>query len=222
MAVPFDNVNLRIPVKLAQGNKRLAGIIVSLSDTCLCLATSFPIHVGARLSVACHLAAEHLLKAEVEVADCQLPKGARVADCRVTARFIEMEPASRQVLNEFLSQKQERRQCERVETQLKATIVYPGAYSGAFTGNGSPEGMFLHCAMNIRPETFIRLQVYLRDDLLMLVDGRVVYVLGEEEARQRGREPGVGIQILNLDPADREKWEQYLEMRPRQRTKTRF
>jgi len=95
---------------------------------------------------------------------------------------------------------------------LKVRFKTPRAFIQEYTVNISKGGIFIQTNLVLDREDPVELIIHLphtgRD---ITLQGRVAWVLTEEQARPAGKHAGLGLEIINLSKEDRELFELYIE-----------
>jgi uncharacterized protein (TIGR02266 family) len=115
-------------------------------------------------------------------------------------------------LRRFLKGQRHRGHEERYEVFHKVRFESQGAFLTEYTENLSRGGMYLATAKEFKVGDIIQAKIEITgipDPIA--VSGRVTYRLDAEQAAERGRTPGVGIQFVNLSDSVQKTLQHYIQ-----------
>lgn len=107
---------------------------------------------------------------------------------------------------------EELRRSQRAPLKLRIGYEQMNAFFADYTKNISRAGMFIKTPRPL--EVGSRCQFSLSLPALsdpVALEGEVAWALGEEEAREKGQEPGMGIRFVFADEAARREFERLVE-----------
>jgi uncharacterized protein (TIGR02266 family) len=133
--------------------------------------------------------------------------------------FFEVSPDTSRKLEEIIEKIkekitldfEEKRRDERVIAEIKLKFKTTNGFIQKYTEDISKGGVFIKTDKPLPFDTRVKVLIELPDLDQIELNGRVVYVLNEEEAKKVMREPGMGIQFIDVSPEISKKLEDLLE-----------
>lgn len=105
----------------------------------------------------------------------------------------------------------ERRQDERVWAEIKLKFKSINGFIKEYAEDISKGGIFIRTKKPIPFNTPVKILLEFPDAGSIELNGRVVYILNEEEAKRVMRNPGVGVQFVDNPPEIMKKLEEFIE-----------
>ncbi len=106
---------------------------------------------------------------------------------------------------------EEKRSDERVLTEIKLKVKSTDGFVQKYAEDISKGGIFIKTDKPLPFDAKVKILLELPDSEEIELDGRVVYILSEEEAKAMMRSPGMGIQFVDVSPEVRKKLEDLIE-----------
>lgn len=134
-------------------------------------------------------------------------------------KFTEVTPEASRKLDELIERikakislnYEEKRRDERVVAEIKIKFKATDEFVQEFAEDISKGGVFIKTNKPLPFDTPVRVLIEFPDTTQIELDGKVVYVLKEEDAKAMLRSPGMGIQFVNISESDRAKLERFIE-----------
>jgi len=148
--------------------------------------------------------------------------GEKVATMEMGVMFITIDENYVQLLEKIIHELGQKRIEARFEQELKVTFVTPNELFEEYTNNISQGGLFVCTDRNFLAEnSVVVVKMYILDILEEIsMECRVIFTLTPELAQEKGRKPGMGLEILAFsNKEDRDKFYAYInELKEKQKT----
>jgi len=105
----------------------------------------------------------------------------------------------------------ERRKDERVLAEIKLKFKSANGFIQKYAEDISKGGVFISTDKPLPFDTVVKLVLIFPDGEELKLDGKVIYVLNQEEAKKLLRSPGMGVQFINVTPEMSKKLEEKIE-----------
>lgn len=106
---------------------------------------------------------------------------------------------------------EEKRNDERVLTEIKLKFKTTNGFIQKYTEDISKGGVFIKTNKPLPFDTRVKVLVELPDSKQIELTGKVVYILNEKDAKAMMRNPGMGVQFIDVPPEIMKKLEEFIE-----------
>ncbi len=206
----FPQVHSFLRARIDFRNRSLIASIDRFSERRIRIKTGYPFFKGDTVYLECQVMPDRPLNAQGVVQRCY-----EVADCNLVSymvdiNWINLDERQKFLVREYMSQFANRRRQNRQEIPLTTSVIAPVVLDDLEVLNASANSLFVATEEDLPAKTHVRM-ILKTPKRSVIADGMVIHRVDPKRAKEIGRRPGVGLQILKMQADEQPFWNDFVE-----------